>query len=76
MTEGEIKKHLYENDPQFRRFKEKHQKYKEELGKIEALAFLTPEQKVEQKSTKKKKLHLKDQMQEMISAFKLEQAEK
>ena len=68
MTEEETKKYLYEHDPQFRRLKEKHQKYKEELGKMEARSFLAPEEKVEQKRIKKKKLQIKDQMQEMIKA--------
>jgi uncharacterized protein YdcH (DUF465 family) len=75
MTDEETKKHLYEHDPDFRRLKEKHQKYKEELGKIKAHSFLTPEQEMEEKTIKKKKLKLKDQMQEMIKAYQCSQVE-
>ncbi len=69
MTDEETRKHLYEHDPDFRRLKEKHRKYKEEIGKIEEHSFLTPEQEMEEKTIKKKKLKLKDQMQEMVKAF-------
>lgn len=75
MTEEETKQHLYEHDPQFRRLKDKHQQFKEQLGKIDAHAFLTPEQEMEQRVIKKKKLQIKDQMQQMIKAFKCSQAE-
>jgi uncharacterized protein YdcH (DUF465 family) len=75
MTEEETKKHLCEHDPQFQRLKEKHQKYKEELGKMKARSFLTPEEKIEQKLIKKKKLRIKDEMQEMINAFQYSHVE-
>jgi len=70
MTEEETKQHLYEHDPQFRRLKDKHQQFKEQLGRMDAHSFLTPEQEVEQKVIKKKKLQIKDQMHQMIKAFR------
>lgn len=73
MTDEATKKHLYEHDPDYRRLKEKHQKYKEELGRIEAHSFLTPEQEMEEKKIKKQKLKLKDQMQEKIKAYQCSQ---
>lgn len=73
MTEEETKKHLYEHDPQFRRLKDKHQQFKEQLGRMDSQAFLTPEQEMEQKVIKKKKLQIKDQMHIMIKAFQCSQ---
>jgi uncharacterized protein YdcH (DUF465 family) len=70
MTEEETKNHLYEHDPQFRRLKDKHQQFKEQLGRMDAHSLLTPEQEMEQRVIKKKKLQIKDQMQQMIKAFR------
>jgi uncharacterized protein YdcH (DUF465 family) len=69
MTEEETKKHLYEHDPQFRRLKDKHQQFKDQLGRMDSHSFLTPEQEMEQRVIKKKKLQIKDQMHQIIKTF-------
>lgn len=72
LTQEELKAHLKENDPEFRRIAEQHCAYKKQLQELASRAFLTPEQEVEEIRIKKLKLRLKDQMQEMIDRYRQE----
>jgi hypothetical protein len=70
MDEDKIKAYLLENDQEFRKAFDQHQKLKKKLSKFQANNFLTEEEKVEEKQMKKKKLLLKDKMYFMMTEFK------
>lgn len=62
----ELKDRLIETKEEFRRMAEEHHAYEERLNHLASCAFLTEEEQVEEVRLKKLKLHLKDQMEEMI----------
>lgn len=62
----ELKDRLIETNEEFRRMAEEHHAYEERLNELASRAFLTDEEQVEEVRLKKLKLHLKDQMEELI----------
>ncbi len=62
----ELKDRLIETNEEFRRMAEEHHAYEERLNDLGSRAFLTEEEQVEEVRLKKLKLHLKDQMEELI----------
>lgn len=70
LTQEELKAHLMESDPEFRRLAQEHCEYKKQLEALSSRPFLTPEQQIEETRIKKLKLRLKDQMQEMIDRYR------
>lgn len=69
-TQEELKAHLMTTDEQFRRLAEQHSQYHQQLEALEAKAHLTPQEEVEEHRLKKLKLHLKDQMNQIISRYR------
>lgn len=71
MKEDEIKEHLMSSNPGFRRLVEEHRQYE---GRLEELnrRHMTEQDHLEEVQLKKKKLHLKDQMNSMIHKFRSE----
>ena len=72
MKEEEIKEHLMSEDPEFRRLVEEHKQYEGRLSEIHGRHHITEQDHLEEIQLKKKKLHLKDQMNSMISKFRSE----
>ena len=72
MKEDEIKEHLMSSDPEFRRLVEEHKQYEGRLQELHSHHHMTDHDHVEEVQLKKKKLHLKDQMNSMISKFRNE----
>ncbi len=66
----EIKAHLMQTSEEFRQLADKHHEYKKLVGQLEAKPFLTEQEEVEEHRLKKLKLHLKDQMEQMMSQYK------
>jgi uncharacterized protein YdcH (DUF465 family) len=66
-TQEELKAHLMATDESFRRLAEQHAQYHKQLEALEAKQHLTPEEELEEHRLKKLKLHLKDQMNGVIS---------
>jgi len=71
MKEEDIKHHLMSADPVFRRLSAEHKQYEGRLNEL-TRHHMTEQDRVEEMQLKKKKLHLKDQMNSMISKFKHE----
>jgi uncharacterized protein YdcH (DUF465 family) len=69
-TLEELKTHLMQSDDEFRHLADQHHVYHEQLEALEAKAYLTPEEEVEEHRLKKVKLQLKDQMNEIISRYR------
>jgi uncharacterized protein YdcH (DUF465 family) len=72
MKEEEIKERLISSNPDFRRLVEEHREYEGKLRELNNRHHLTEQDHVEEVLLKKKKLHLKDQMNFMIQKFRSE----
>jgi uncharacterized protein YdcH (DUF465 family) len=72
MKEEEIKERLMSENPEFRRLVEEHQQYEGKLSEIQNRHHRTDQDRLEEINLKKKKLHLKDQMNSMIQKFRIE----
>lgn len=64
--EEEIKERLMSSSADFRRLAEEHQRYEEKLRELLSRHHLTEQDHLEEIKLKKKKLHLKDQMNSMV----------
>ena len=72
MKEEEIKEHLISENPEFRRLSEQHKLCEGKLNDLLKRHHLTEQDHLEEIQLKKKKLHLKDQMNSMILRFRSE----
>ena len=70
MKDEEIKEHLVSSNPDFRRLVEEHRQYEGRLAELHSLHHMTENDHLEEIQLKKKKLHLKDQMNAMISKYR------
>ena len=70
MNEEDIKDRLISGNPDFRRLCEKHSQYEGRLHELLTRHHMTEHDQLEQNELKKKKLHLKDQMNAMIAKFR------
>lgn len=66
-TQEELKAHLMKTDEEFRRLAEQHALYHQQLEALEAKQHLTSEEELEEHRLKKMKLHLKDQMNQIVN---------
>ena len=65
MTE-DLKHQLLETNEEFRELAFKHHSLDDRLHELEAKHYLSDEEQVEEVSLKKRKLHIKDQMESML----------
>jgi uncharacterized protein YdcH (DUF465 family) len=72
MKEEDIKEHLMSADPEFRRLSEEHKQYEGRLNELQNRHHMTEQDHLEEMQLKKKKLHLKDRMNSIISKFRNE----
>jgi uncharacterized protein YdcH (DUF465 family) len=70
MKEEEIKEHLISENPEFRRLVEEHKQHEGRLDELKSRHHITEHDHLEEIQLKKKKLHLKDQMNSIISKFR------
>jgi uncharacterized protein YdcH (DUF465 family) len=70
----EIKAHLMQTNEQFRGLMNKHHEYDQRVGGLESKSVLTADEELEEHRLKKLKLHLKDEMEQMASEYKLQHA--
>src|SRR5690348_10392544 len=69
-TQEGLKAHLMQTDEEFRRLAEQHTQYHQQLEALESKTHLTPQEEVEEHRLKKLKLHLKDQMNQIMSRYR------
>jgi uncharacterized protein len=74
IAQEELKAYLMQSNEEFRSLAEKHSQYEQQINEIEAKAHLTPEDEIEEHKLKKLKLHLKDQMHEMMNRYRAQVA--
>lgn len=65
----EIKKRLSSDDNEFRQWLQQHHQYEDRLAELALKPTLSPEEEVEEKQLKKRKLFLKDQMAAKIRSY-------
>ena len=73
-TQEELKAHLIKTDDSFRQLVDEHHKVDELVAALEAKHALSPEEEVEEHRLKKVKLHLKDQIEQVLNQAALQNA--
>ena len=71
-AQEELKAHLMATDEHFRELCQQHSEYDQKVSQLEAKHALTDEEQVEEVRLKKLKLHLKDQITDIMSRHKAE----
>ena len=72
MKEEEIKEQLMASSADFRRLAEEHHRYEGKLKELNGRHHMSAQDHLEETNLKKRKLHLKDQMNSMIARLKEE----
>ena len=70
----DIKTHLMQTSEEFRELARRHQSLDEKVAQLEHDPLATAEDEIEEHRLKKIKLHLKDQMEEILSRYKTQHA--
>ena len=63
-----------QTNEKYRHLAEQHSQYKKQVEQLEARAALSAEEELEEHRLKKLKLHLKDEMEQIVSEHKLQHA--
>jgi uncharacterized protein YdcH (DUF465 family) len=66
---ADIQRMLSDEDPEFRQWADEHHKCETRLNELTAKGEITIDEEMEEKTLKKRKLHLKDQMAERVRAY-------
>lgn len=69
-TQDDLKAHLMATDEQFRQLAAEHSKYDHLIEQLESKPVLTADEELEEHRLKKLKLHLKDQMTEILNRYR------
>jgi uncharacterized protein YdcH (DUF465 family) len=70
----DIKAHLIQTNERFRQLMEQHHEYDRKVEALEAKTAPTPADDIEEHRLKKLKLHLKDEMEQIVSEHRLQHA--
>jgi uncharacterized protein len=70
IPEAELRNQLLKENEEFRRLAEEHQSYDHQLEDLSNKHFLSEEEQLQEKTLKKKKLMLKDQMYSMVQKYR------
>ena len=69
-TQDDLKAHLLTADEGFRELSEQHAQYSKLIEEIESKTHVTEADEIEEHRLKKLKLHVKDQMNEIVSHYR------
>jgi uncharacterized protein YdcH (DUF465 family) len=72
--EDEIKAHLMQTNERFRNLMHQHMEYDRLVTELDNKHVLTAQEELEEHRLKKLKLHLKDEMEQMVSEYRLANA--
>jgi uncharacterized protein YdcH (DUF465 family) len=70
MKEEDLMQQLWEENEEFRQLKEEHAWFHRKVEDLDKKPFLTPAERVTREELKKKKLILKDKMEEIMAAYR------
>jgi uncharacterized protein YdcH (DUF465 family) len=73
-AQEDIKAHLMQTSEHYRNLADQHLTYKKLVAELENKPFLTEEEEAEEMRLKKLKLRLKDQMETIVSEYRLHHA--
>jgi uncharacterized protein YdcH (DUF465 family) len=73
-AQAEIKAHLMQTNEKYRQLAHQHHEYKRMVEALEAKHALTAQEELEEHRLKKLKLHIKDEMEQIVSEYKLQHA--
>jgi uncharacterized protein YdcH (DUF465 family) len=68
---ADIQRILSDQDPEFRQWADEHRQCETRLSELTSRSDITVDDELEEKSLKKRKLHLKDQMAERVRNYEL-----
>lgn len=71
---ADIQRILSDQDPEFRQWAEEHHQCESRLDELTKKHEITTEEEFEEKTLKKRKLHLKDQMADRIRSYESQHA--
>ena len=71
---ADIQRILSDADPEFRQWAEEHHRCEHRLQELTSKSDITADEEFEEKTLKKRKLHLKDQMADRIRSYESEHA--
>ena len=69
-----LRRHLLANDDQFALLAHEHGEYEKRLTELSSLSYPSAEEQMEESTLKKKKLHLKDQMETIMRRYRQQAA--
>jgi uncharacterized protein YdcH (DUF465 family) len=70
IPEAELRDQLIKENAEFRRLADEHQSYDQQLEDLSNKHYLSEEEQLQEKTLKKKKLMLKDQMYSMVQKYR------
>jgi uncharacterized protein YdcH (DUF465 family) len=70
IPEAELRDQLLKENAEYRRLAAEHQSYDDQLEGLANKHFLSAEEQLQEKTLKKKKLMLKDQMYSMVQKYR------
>jgi len=76
MKDEELMQRLSEDDEEFRQLKEEHNWFHRKVEELDKKSFLTPAERLKREELKKRKLALKDKMEEIMAAHRRRMDEK
>jgi uncharacterized protein YdcH (DUF465 family) len=71
---ADIQRILSDQDPEFRQWAEEHHQCESRLSELTSRSDISIDDELEEKSLKKRKLHLKDQMAERVRNYEMSTA--
>ena len=71
---ADIQRILSDQDPEFRQWADEHHQCESRLNELTSKREINSEEEFEEKTLKKRKLHLKDQMAERIRSYETNHA--
>jgi uncharacterized protein YdcH (DUF465 family) len=74
MNEVDVKAYLIENDQEFSQLAQQHQGYETQLKQLRGKPYLNDQEQLAATVLKKKKLVLKDHMQELIDRYQSQES--
>jgi hypothetical protein len=65
-----LKDYLFQSDQRFRELVTEHRRYEERLSQLSSITYPSDDEIIEEKSIKKRKLYLKDQMELILRKYR------
>ena len=71
---ADIQQMLSDDDPEFRQWADEHRRCETRLNELTTKSDISTDEELEEKTLKKRKLHLKDQMADRIRSYESQHA--